>query len=81
MSDENLEIPDELKELMLDWKVSIDCRDRAIASVFKAKRAIYYGKLAERANQKFWRKLHELHPETKDGRWIYSFDTETVSRA
>ena len=80
MSAKELEVPEELKELMLEWHVALNCRDKAITSMFNAKRAIYYGKLAERANQKFWRLLHKLHPETTLGRWRYSFETGTVLR-
>lgn len=73
-----LEVPEELKELMLDWKVSIECRDKCIAMVFKAKRAIYYGKLADKANRKFWKKAKDLYPEINEGSWSYNFDSEKI---
>jgi hypothetical protein len=75
---EKLEVPEELKELMLDWKVARDCRDKAIQSVFRARRALYYGKIAEKANTKFWRKIIELYPQVKNGRWSYSIQDETL---
>lgn len=76
-----LQVPDEMKELMFDWKVAIECRDVAIASMFKAKRAIYYGKLAEKANRKFWTMVHELYPETKSGEWHYVFTEQVLRKA
>ena len=59
-------VPDELKELMLDYKVGIACRDKAITSWFTAKRAIKYGKNAEKARLKFWTMLDVLYPEISE---------------
>lgn len=73
-----LKVPDEMKDLMLDWLVCSRCRNEAIVSVFRAKRAIYYGKQAEKANIKFWKLVKELHPETITGNWTYSFKKEAL---
>jgi hypothetical protein len=75
-----LTVPEELRDLMDEWKVCTGCRDACISSVFKAKRAIYYGKQAEKANRKFWAMAHELYPEMKEGKFSYSFKTQTINR-
>jgi hypothetical protein len=80
--EKELNVPDELVDLMVEWAVCIQCRDECIKSIFKARRAIYYGKLAEKANRKFWKMVNELYPETKTGVWSYSPATEKLfSRA
>ena len=69
-----LNIPEELHELMLDHITAIKCRDQAIKSLFKAKRAIYYGKEAEKAKREFWNKVYELYPELDDSEMVYKFN-------
>jgi len=73
-----LDVPDELKELMLDFQVSLECRDKAITSIFQAKRAIYYGKQAEKARREFWQKVRELYPQTKEEGWSYNLTDQIL---
>ena len=47
-------VPEELKELMIEYHAAQGCRDKCISSLFKAKKAIYYGKQAYKAQRKFW---------------------------
>jgi hypothetical protein len=70
---EELEIPEEMKQLMIDWKIYTECRDEAVVSFFKAKRAIYYGRKAFECNSKFWRMAKDLYPQIGDGTWEYKF--------
>lgn len=77
----DIEVPEELKDLMLDYTVNLSCRDRCIVSVFKAKRAIFYGKQAEKARIKFWKLAAELFPQTKKGTWHWIFDDEILREA
>ena len=79
MADE-LEVPEEMQELMMDWRVAIECRDKAIASMFRAKRAIYYGKLAAKANDDFWEMARALYPETAEGKWAYRLNDKVLRR-
>ena len=76
-----LKVPEEMAGLMDDWQVYIQCRDQAINSVFKAKRAIYYGKQALKAERLFWKKAYELYPETGKGKWSYSFNERTLDNS
>ena len=73
-----LEVPEELKELMLDYRAGIQCRDKSIESFFRAKRAINYGKGAEKARRKFWQLVYELYPDVANGEWVYNHDSGTL---
>ena len=79
MSKKEWAVPDELKELMFDYQVGIKCRDKCIDSLFKAKRAIKYGKDAEKSRLKFWNMAKELHPEMKDIEVWYNFTDQVIS--
>ena len=80
MAAEELEVPEEVRELFDEVAACNQCRDVCIRSVFKAKRAIYYAKKAVRANEDAWRKVRELWPQTEKGAWQYSRDTLKVTR-
>lgn len=80
MSDEILEVPEEMKELMIDWKIYTECRDHAIGSFFKARRAIYYGRLAHEANTKFWNLARDLYPQIGNDEWSYNMGTEVLTK-
>jgi hypothetical protein len=73
-----LEVPEEMRDLMDEWLVCIKCRDQAIESIFKAKRAIYYGKQAMKANRKFWEMAGDLYPEVSGAKWSYNFDDQML---
>ena len=75
--EEILEVPDELKDLILEYKVCIQCRDEAIRSVFRAKRAISYGMQGEKARKEFWKKVDELYPGLTEF-YSYHYDTERL---
>ena len=67
-----LSVPQEIKDLFDDvYSINI-CRDEAIKSFFKAKRAIFYAKESLKLNRKAWSMVNDLYPETKEGKWIYS---------
>ena len=80
MATEELEVPEEVRELFDEVVACNQCRDVCIRSVFRAKRAIYYAKKAARANADAWRKVRELWPQTEKGRWQYSHDTFKVTQ-
>ncbi len=66
------EVPEKLIRLMDDYLAIISCRDKAIKSMFKAKRAIYYAKEALRVKAEFWGKISKLYPEITTGDWHYN---------
>ncbi len=72
------EVPDEIKELFLDHLVALGCRDKCIQSCWRAKRAIYYGKIAEQALAKAWCLFGEIYPETKNKPMTYERNSQTV---
>ena len=80
MATEELDVPEEVRELFDEVVACNQCRDVCIRSVFKAKRAIYYAKKAVRANVIAWHKVRELWPQTEKGAWQYSVDTFKVTR-
>lgn len=90
MSEENkdmvYEVPQEIKDLFFDSKVANTCKDRAIESFFRAKRAIYYGRIAQKASDKAWKLFKELYPDTFKGikdysdTIEYSYENENVIR-
>ena len=53
----------ETNELWDEYVTCRACRDQCVKSLFKAKRAIYYGKQAEAARIKFWNQVRETYPE------------------
>ena len=65
-------VPEELKELMIEYHAAQGCRDKCISSLFKAKKAIYYGKQAYKAQRKFLDKARKIYPEINNGRWIFN---------
>lgn len=72
MKDEILEVPEELKEIMADYQSALGCRDECVRSVFRAKRAIYYGRIAEKSRMKFWREAERLYPQLSGNHdWKY----------
>ena len=75
----SLEVSEEIQELFGDVVACTQCRDACINSVFKAKRAIYYAKQAERAKTKAWALVTELWPEVRTGNWSYSPETKSIT--
>ena len=75
----SLEVSEEIQELFGEVVACTQCRDACINSVFKAKRAIYYAKQAERAKTKVWALVTELWPEVRTGTWSYSPETKTIT--
>lgn len=69
-----LEVTEEMKILMEDYVVYDDCKVTAIKSLFKTKKAVYYGRKALKAREKFWELAYDLYPEVKENdNWNYSF--------
>ena len=73
-----LNIPEEMKALMVTYRSVAKCRDVSIASYFRAKRAIYYAEVAERARLDFWIAAKRLYPILCHGDWFYNFDDEVI---
>ena len=71
-------VPEEMVDLMEEFWSAMECRDKAIQSTFRAKRAIYYGKVAQKAKRKFWSHARELYPDVKEGSWSYDFEEKRV---
>jgi len=63
---------------MDEYVVCVDCRDACIRSIFKTKRAIYYGKQGEKARRKFWGLARELHPNLK-GTLAYDSESKLIN--
>ena len=61
--DKQYKVTEEIRDLWNEYIACIGCRDKCIDSIFKSKRAISYGKSAEKAKLKFWVMLRDLHPE------------------
>ena len=80
VADEELDVPEEVRELFDEVVACNQCRDVCIRSLFKANRAIYYAKKAVRANNDAWRKVRELWPQTATGSWQYRHDTFKVTQ-
>ena len=76
----DLKVPDEMKDLMLDYTVGIQCRNECINSFFRSKRAIQYGKGAEKASQKFWKLAYSLYPEIRGDSWVYIFGENVLRK-
>lgn len=68
-------IPEELQEIFMDFLSAQACRDQAIKSVFRAKRAIYYAKEAIKARSKFWLGVYEIYPDLKGKELYYGLDS------
>jgi hypothetical protein len=77
---QELETPQEIQDLFAEVQAANECRDACVKSVFRAERAIYYGKKAVVANAKAWALLKEIYPEMKEGRWVYSHETHLLKR-
>jgi len=67
-------VSEEIQDIWIEYAACIGCRDKCINSVFKAKRAINYGKGAEKARCKFFRMVRDLYPELRDVAINYSHD-------
>lgn len=56
-------VPAEIIELFKEADAARDSQMMAIESVFFAKRAIYYGKIARDKHQKAWGLVRDLYPQ------------------
>lgn len=66
-------VPEEVSDLFDDKWVSEQCRDYCIKSMFRAKRAIYYGRLAKKAERKAWELVYELYPDMRGESLTFEF--------
>jgi hypothetical protein len=73
-------VTSEMNDLMDEWKVCMECRDKAIESFFHSKRAIMYGKQAIKIHRKFWKLVYDLYPELKDGAYTYNFNKQIIQK-
>jgi hypothetical protein len=71
-------VPDEVVELFDDKIVSEQCRDKCIKSLFKAKRAIYYGREARKAERKAWQLIYDLYPDLEGKNLTFEFYKRAV---
>lgn len=78
MEKQELEVSQEMKDLMLEYRVCEQCKKDCLSSIFKTKKAIYYGMRGEKARSKFWKLARKLYPN--EGRLSYDFDDEFISR-
>ena len=72
------EVPEELKELMIEYVALEECRNKAIESMFKARKAIYYSKRMVRIGIKFWAQVKILHPHSVGEKLTYHYDDQVV---
>lgn len=73
-----LEVPKEIQELFCEGQAALVCRDKAIRSVFSAKRAIYYEKIRKRKLMKAWELVQELWPESRFSKITYDFNKRAI---
>lgn len=73
-----LQLPQEIIDLADSYFAAIHCRDHCIQSIFKAKKAIFYQKQAEKFRKKLWTLIDELYPETVNGNWTYDSETQRL---
>lgn len=78
MSDKEYPVPEETQLLFLDYQSAVDCRDKAINSVFRAKRAIYYGREARIALAEFWNQIYDLYPDLKNKSIAFDHALKTI---
>jgi len=71
-------LPEEMNDKWLEYMAAIKCRDKCIQSIFKAGRAISYGKTAEKARLKFWRMVYDLYPNLEKEEISYSYSDGNV---
>ena len=58
-----LPLPEEVHDLFLEGYAARECRDKAIKSVWTARRAVGYAKQSLSAFDKAWRLVVELYPQ------------------
>ena len=68
---EKFELPQEVHDLFEKSTSAEACRDKAIASVFRASRAIYYDRKMRKYRLDAWLLIHELYPD-EDRELTYS---------
>lgn len=68
------DVSEEIIDLFDEVAVCNKCKDQCISSIFRAKRAIWYGKQAEKAGRKAWKLIVSLHPELSGKGASYSYD-------
>lgn len=73
------DVSEEMKDLMVEFQVAEECKEKAIKSVFRARRAIYYGKVADKARRKFWKLVRELYPNLRDDDISYHFTDQILT--
>ena len=75
---ETVHVCEEITDLFDESRVCDICRDECVRSVFKAKRAIYYGKQAMQARRKAWKLVYDLYPELKEQSITYIFEKNLI---
>lgn len=73
------QVPEETAEIFLEYVSCTNCMDACVKSVFRASRAIKYGKLAEKSRLKFWRQVKQIYPELENKELTYSAEKREVS--
>lgn len=71
-------VPEEISDLFDDAEVSEQCRDLCVASFWKAKRAIMYGREARKSRRKAWQLVYDLYPELEHANLEYNFKERAV---
>lgn len=66
-----LELPEEIRDLFDQAEGARLCRDKAIRSVFSARRAIWYARQDIGCRRKAWALVMDLWPQTRRGNWVY----------
>lgn len=66
-------VPEEIIDLFREHYAAENCRNICAKSLFKAKRAIYYGKVALKARHKAYALLYKLYPFSEKTNWTIDF--------
>ena len=72
------DVPDEIKDMFDEFQAIMNCRDMAITTLFKARRAIFYAKKALKIHRNVWARIAEIYPDTSRGGWSYNNRTQKL---
>jgi hypothetical protein len=65
-------LPEEIVELFDMAAAAKECRDICVRSLFRARRAIFYGKQDIKHRRQAWDLVYELYPDMKDATVTYT---------
>lgn len=76
MSRQEWLVPDEVREVWIEFEALLDLRDRYTNIPLGYKRAKRASIDAQRARREFWEKLNDLYPEAWDRKGTVNYDVD-----